>query len=243
MTRVPILVALALTIALPTAARAAVMSLESSNVTVIIGRLPPAVLPQNPDPVSVAVSSGTGSFVLPSGLFGGTAVLPTGLFTGISLLSSLSVTATNSTVSVGGGAGNGVVTGLAHIGVCGGLINLYIPLNFGGGGTQVQGAAALAATVTFASGWTTGVVTVANITTPTPGGGDANTVTLAGFDTRTAGHAGTIMLVTPARFLSNAVGFLPLFGTMTLTFVPEPGVLLLLATAAGGLALFARSRL
>ena len=239
----PILFAVGLVIALPTAPRADVMSLESSNLAVIIGRFPPAVFPQDPDPVAVAVSSGTGSFAVPPGLFAGTSVLPTELFTGISLFSSLNVVATNSTISVAGGAGTGVVTGLGNLGVCGGLINLLIPLNLGGGGVSTVGAAALQLSVTFASGWTTGAAAVTGITTPTTGGGVTNTATLTGFDTRTAGHAGTIMLVTPARVLTNAAGSFPLFGTLTLTFVPEPGLLLLLSTAAGGLALFARSRL
>ena len=239
----PILFALALTLALPTAARAAVMSLQSSNFTFTIGELPTAIFPQNPDPVAVAVSSGTGSFAVPPGLFAGTFALPTEIFTGVSLFSSLNVVATNSTISVAGGVGTGAITGLGNIGICGGLINLLIPLNLGGGGVSTSGVAALQISVTFASGWTTGVASVTGIITPTIGGGLTNTATLSGFDNRTAGHAGTIMLVTPARFMTNATGALPIFGAITLTFVPEPGLLLLLSTAAGGLALFARSRL
>ena len=226
---------------LPSSPQAAVMSLESSELSFSIGASAPStVIPQSPGSVAVAVSSGTGSFSVPAGLFAGTAILPTQIFFTVPLISSLNMTVTNDTIAVAGGAGSGVLPGFGKFGACGGIINLFIPLDVGGGGTATGGAAALQISVTLANGWTTGVATVDGITTTTPSG-VVNTASLTGFDARTAAHAGTILLVTPARLLSTGSS-LPLFATLRLTFVPEPHVVLLLAAAAGGVAIVGRSR-
>ena len=238
----PALLVAGLVIVLPGDSRAAVMSLEGGTYALSLGNFGTAIYAQSPGSVSVSVSSGTGSFDLPAGLFAGTAIIPTQIFTGLSIVSSLNVVASNQPISVSGGAGAGAITALGIFGVCGGIINLNIPFDLGGGGGTAAAAAALQISVTLGAGWTTGAATVTGVTGTTAGGGIANTVSLSGFDDRTAGHAGTILLVTPARILSSVNGFLPVFGRLHLTFVPEPGLLLLLGAAAGGVFVLGRSR-
>ena len=191
----------------------------------------------------VAVSSGSGAFVLPSGVFDGSTVIPTQLFTGVSLISTLNVNAANKTLSVAGGAAAGGLGGSgATVGVLGGLLNLVIPIgNIGMGGATANAAAALAVTVT-GHAWTTGVVSVTGVTVTTVGGLFVNTLSLSGYDDRTAGHKGTLQLVTPFRVLTNAAGHLPGVAFQTLRFVPEPGTLLLLVASAAGIAVLGQRR-
>jgi hypothetical protein len=235
------------------ASSAATLNLTGSTMGVSIGALPPISIPQSPDPVAIFVSSGGGSFVEPAGIFASTVVLPPQLFTGVNLISSLNVTASNGTGSftAAGGPGGGfggpkALQGQARVGVLGGALNLDIPLSVVGvGGQTAAGAFALQVTVTGHQ-WTTGAAQVAGITT---GGDDpttdpyVNTVTLAGYDNRGADHAGTLQLVTPIRILTNAAGNLPGFGIQTLTFVPEPGTLLLIGSGIAGLAIVGRKKL
>jgi hypothetical protein len=70
------------------------------------------------------------------------------------------------------------------------------------------------------------------------------TVTATAFDKRTAGGAGTLQLVAPAtlKIFAGALGEMPVVGTLTLQFVPEPGTLLLLGAGAAGLTSVARSK-
>ena len=256
------LVVLLLAVASPV--RAAVLELTDGNLTFdldlgFVGG--PAVFPLPPGPHPVAVSSGAGDFVLPPSLFEGTIVLDTALFTASSLISSLNVTATYNTASflAGGGPGGGFggvgpLGGQAVVGVLGGLINLSIPLSVVGAGGSAAGgpAAELAVTVTGHL-WTTGPAQVDGLTVvvtsrPTPFAPPVivsvlNTLTLSGYDNRTAGHAGTLQLVSPVRVLTNAAGTLSAFAIQTLVFAPEPGLLVLLAAGALGVALAGRRRL
>jgi hypothetical protein len=64
------------------------------------------------------------------------------------------------------------------------------------------------------------------------------TVTATAFDARTAGGAGTVQLVAPTlmKIFGGSLGSLPIVGTLTLRFVPEPGALLLLGSGVAGLA-------
>jgi hypothetical protein len=52
----------------------------------------------------------------------------------------------------------------------------------------------------------------------------------------TAGGAGTLVLVTPVRLITNIAGTIPVFGTLTLTYVPEPSTALLLGSGVLALA-------
>jgi hypothetical protein len=58
----------------------------------------------------------------------------------------------------------------------------------------------------------------------------------------TASGAGTLVLVTPIKILTNVAGNLAAFGVLSLTYVPEPGTALLLGLGVAGLAAVGRSR-
>jgi hypothetical protein len=70
--------------------------------------------------------------------------------------------------------------------------------------------------------------------------------TATAFDNRTgASGQGTVQLVAPAYALISPPslgGNLPLFGVLTLTYLPEPGTLLLLASGVAALGAIGRSR-
>jgi hypothetical protein len=241
--------AIALLLVAAAPSTASTLNLTGSTLGVSIGALPPVAISQSPDPVPLLVSSFAGSFSEAPGLFSGSVVLPQVLFTGVSLVSSLNVTAANASgsFSAGGGPGGGfggaqAILGQAVVGVQGGLINVVVPLSVAGAGGQTQQAAfALVLSVT-GHPWTTGVAQVTGVTRQTASGAFVNTVTLSGYDNRAANHAGALQLVTPIRILSNVLGSVPAFATQTLTFVPEPGMLLLLGSAIGALVALGRGR-
>ena len=55
--------------------------------------------------------------------------------------------------------------------------------------------------------------------------------------------SGTLVLVAPVKVITNVAGTLAAFGVLTLTYVPEPGTLLLLGMGVAGLAAIGRRRL
>jgi len=110
---------------------------------------------------------------------------------------------------------------MIEVGVClGGSITPYsVPVRFGR--------------------WTTGNVQLTGILTSTFGGG-TTTISLSGFDARSAQGLGTLQLVTPLQIgphpaapMSGAMGG---FAVLELQFVPEPASLALLGF--GALAVF-----
>ena len=64
-----------------------------------------------------------------------------------------------------------------------------------------------------------------------------------GYDARTAGGAGIVKLVAPGGLMSTLGGDLPLFVSMTLNFVPEPGMPLLLVSGIAGAVVLGRRRM
>ncbi len=136
---------------------------------------------------------------------------------------------------------------------CSGIFVPPLPLTpmagvgFGVGGTQlVSGAVEL--TLQHAP-WSVGspFVTIHNpgstVSTPTVPIGFAHGP--ASGTSSTAQLSGTLRLVTVTRVLTSLTGTLPelpVFGRLTLHFVPEPGTLLLLGSAALGAALLGRGR-
>lgn len=78
--------------------------------------------------------------------------------------------------------------------------------------------------------WTAGVVQLTGAVTPV--GSVLGTTTRTGSDLRTAAGLGTLVLVTPLHVFSNLGPPVPIFAELTLTFVPEPSLLLMLLAPA-----------
>jgi hypothetical protein len=175
-----------------------------------------------------------------------TFAVPASLFTGIPQISGLTLMGFgNGTKVFNGVAGTatGGLAGSALINIIQSL-NLSIPLSVVGspGGTNQSGAGGILITV-VGQGWTTGVTMHFGVTTTTPGTNVLNTATLQGSDNRTAGHAGSITLVSGFQVLTNTAGTLPGFAMQSLTFAtPEAGTLLLLGSGTIALALYCRRR-
>lgn len=94
------------------------------------------------------------------------------------------------------------------------------------------------------AGWTTGTVmvtapitTIAGMTFPF----NAAVATAAGTN-MLVGGVGQITFISPLLVRSNVAGDLPTFARLTLTFVPEPGSLLLIGSGMAGLAVYGRRR-
>lgn len=201
--------------------------------------------------VPVFVSSGTGNFVLPAGAVSGSAstTLPINSLLDVHLIApgngSFSLSAGGG--PAGGFGGVGGLSGLWVAGILGGVLNLSIPLSpVGAGGTAAApvSAAGINLTLTGSSGWTTGGVTFTGLSLqPSPPISTIQTVSREGTDTRTVGHRGSLSLVTPIRVTSgNFGGGWVGFVTLDLTFVPEPGTLVLGGVAVAGIALAGRRR-
>jgi hypothetical protein len=239
-------------------AHAAILTLTGSTLGIKVGSIPTIDFAQT-GPVAISVSSGGGSFTEPASIFAGSVMLPTSLFTGVALIDGFTVAGVaNGTKfvaqgAVGGGHGTGTTGGLLRAGgglggpgpLAGtaivnilGLFNIGVPLspigNTGGQTTVIGGS--IVVTV-LGTGWTTGAVTVTGVGTF---GTPANTVTFVGYDNRTPGHAGGVLLISPFKAITSAGGNLVGLATQSLSFapaVPEPGTLLLLGLGIGVLAL------
>jgi hypothetical protein len=122
----------------------------------------------------------------------------------------------------------------------GGAPFLVVPLS----GLGVAGRVGFGAYGSYidAQAWQTGTVpvTINGVPLTTGAGGP---IADFGYDARTPGGLGTVRLVAPAGLMSTLGGNLPLFVSMTLTFTPEPGTLLLLGSGILGLAILGRKRL
>jgi len=145
----------------------------------------------------------------------------------------------------GGFGGDAGLAGNAKIGLFGPppFAFLTVPLGaFGVEGATEMASSPLGVAITaIGGGWTTGSVQVIGTAGPLNGQLLAQAT---GTDTRTPGGLGTIVLVTPTLAKTNVAGSqnLPLIGTLTLNFVPEPGTLMLLGWGIAGLALLGRRK-
>jgi hypothetical protein len=102
-----------------------------------------------------------------------------------------------------------------------------------------------------AAPWTLATVSGLNQTA----GGNFNTMSRVGFvhgaasgtNSSTASASGVIQLISPQQVTTQGVpgnsSFVALFSTLTLHFIPEPGLLLLIASGAVGLGLLGRGRM
>ena len=221
-------------------ASAAVMSLSSASLSVTIGSLPPVAVTWN----------GTGSADV-------TATSITGLTAGIfSFTGSIPVT----------DPGAFPIAGVAVIGVTNGVGNFSgVDTTSGGGAMAVQGTANVClfascafppanVTVPFTTGGVNGVglggapITVFGFVNLTAMGNlwTTGTVSIGSLSASGSPLAGNhVKLVTPTFISTNiaASAALPMFATLDLTFVPEPGTLLLLASGVAGLAMIGRKRM
>ena len=205
-----------------------------------------------------------GAFVEPTNMFTGSVMLATGLFTGVALINGLTIgNLANGEKVIGtngpaggrvacpapppvitqadpcgrvlrpgnGIGGGGPLTGSAFVNVLF-LFNLTVPLNIvGDSGASVSVVAGTLAVTVAGTGWTTGDQTVNRVTTGPP---NVNTVADAGFDNRVNGN-GVVQLISAFHVTTNAAGNLPGLATQTLTFVPEPGTILLLLSGVATL--------
>jgi hypothetical protein len=230
-------------------AGASILTLSGSNLSLEIrGLVPPVVFPQNNTGVMVSVSSGSGGFTEPAGIFTGSVALPTALFTGVPIIDRIFVgnlsngtkvvaqgnpggPRTQSLLRPGGGfGGSGPLAGTFFVNWLS-LSNVAVPLGvIGNTGASTSVVAGSLALTLLGTGWTTGPVTLTGLTTD-----GANTVTFAGYDNRTPGHRGVVQLISPFKVITSVAGNLPGLASQTLVFVPEPGALLLLASGVAGI--------
>jgi hypothetical protein len=232
---------------------ASILTLTGGSLSLQIGSLfPPVVFPLSSSGLTLAVSSGGGSFTEPAGVFTGSVALPTSLFTGVPLIDRIFIgNLSNGTKQVaqgavgagraagvmraGGGLGGpGPLAGTAFVNVLG-LSNLAVPLFFIGntGATTSVNFGSFLVTAS-GTGWTTAAVTVDGVTTA-----GVNTVTFVGYDNRSPAHGGIVQLVSPFKVTTSAIGNLPGLAVQSLSFtgaVPEPGTFALLATGGAYLA-------
>jgi hypothetical protein len=125
-------------------------------------------------------------------------------------------------------------------------------LGIGGTGTvnTFSGGAGLKISLAY-NPWTLGVAQITDVSTTT--GVTNGTVTIQGFKhgpasgtSSTAAGSGVIQWVTPSRVITTEDPpdeKVAVFGILTIHFIPEPGMLLLLASGVGGLVLLGRSRM
>jgi hypothetical protein len=106
---------------------------------------------------------------------------------------------------------------------------LPIPLNLGTPSTSFNGGGGVSITAIGAA-WTVGTAAVTGL------GGTDLTATAMGANGLTPGGQGTLVLVSPVKVLTNISGAFAIFGTLTLTYVPEPNTLLLVALGIAALA-------
>ena len=221
-------------------ASAAVMSLSSASLSVTIGSLPPVAVTWNgTGSADVTATSITG---LTAGIFNFSGSIPVtdpGAFpiAGVAVIGVTNGVGNFSGVDTTSGGGAMAVQGTANVCLFASCAfppaNVTVPFTTGGvngvglGGAPIV-ASGLVNVTSNANTWTTGTATV--------GSTSVSGSPLAG------GH---IKLVTPVTISTNigASAQLPMFGILELTFVPEPGTLLLLASGVAGLAMVGRKRM
>jgi hypothetical protein len=231
------LLALATACAIAFATAASAAPLASASFGFVLGALPPTVFPgvgatgTATGQLSASLDAGSafaGAFTTPSPT---TAAPPISAF---QIVVTKNAGATFTGTAPGNVGGNLSIKGAANLYGLGGFPGggpplLSIPLNIGTPNTISVGAGGVNVTA-IAAGWTVGTAAVTGLT------GTATTVTMMGSNALTPGGQGTLVLVTPVKVLTNIAGQIAAFGTLTLTYVPEPGTLALVALGMVALA-------
>jgi hypothetical protein len=146
--------------------------------------------------------------------------------------------ATNNPLAFNGATGTMSLNASAYL-LMTGVSALEIPLGvIGVGGTQMFHALTLVAGVINANPYQLGMLTLMGALNTAP-----HTLVGTGVDNRTAGGAGTLVLVSPTNVSLGVLGSLAAIATLTITYVPEPGTLLLLGAGVAGLAAIGRKRM
>jgi hypothetical protein len=225
-----------------TAASAATLP-ATATLTVAIGTLPAAGFSGGAPAASSAGAGGAAT--LPAGSISGTfstAISPPllGLLDGIGVGAPggwPGGPASNNQLNFDGTTGTMGLNASAYLLMAGASV-LEIPLGvIGVGGTQMFHALTIVSGTIQANPYQLGMITLMGALNTA-----AHTLTGTGVDNRTAGGAGTLVLVSPTNVSLGALGALASIATLTITYVPEPGTLLLLGAGVAGLTAFARRK-
>jgi hypothetical protein len=198
-------------------------------------------MPPTTFPAAGATGSATSS--LSATLAGGTAfagtVTTTIPATAAPPIASLQVQITkNAALAWGGGPATASFDGVANVIGLQGLTLLGVPLRLGSASTLAQSISGVGLTA-IAGAWTAGATTVTGLGPATV----TYTAMATGSNGLTPGGQGTLVLVTPLKVVTSIAGTFSAFGVLTLTYVPEPGTLALLAGGVLALAGLGRRRL
>jgi len=159
---------------------------------------------------------------------------------GTNPIRGLQLTAANGTGAwsgVGGDGFGGVMPLAGSLKAClfsacsAAVVNVVVPLTpVGVGGSEFRAGAGGVELTVIGAPWTTATATVGTLTRM-GGGGPASS---------TGAPSGAVTLVTPVLLSTNVAGVVPIFATLQLHFVPEPGTLALLGTGIAALVAFGR---